>query len=172
MIHERDLWAQRSGKLWGRAGRCQSASTLLVVQCVHVGLDHQALALDGLGFGRGLLRIKLALVHVLASFAQRVERLGSPSDRDGLGAPREIDDLALLFLGLADLFAELGDGVVVEDHRDRLATALGRVAKAEIDVLRKPAGIVALAGDEGRVIGLLDTEALDPLGIPGEVKNL
>ena len=173
MLLERHTLAQAPRRFWQLAlWRCQRASALLIVERFHVWLDHQPLALLGPPLFLGLGRIESPLLEIRSRLAERSERLLRPGDWNWLWATGELEGLPLFLLGLGKSFLEAGHVVAVQGHGNRLPATLGRVEDAKLHVLREPPGIVVLAGDERRVVGLLDSKALHTLGVARKIENI
>lgn len=73
---------------------------------------------------------------------------------------------------LVELFSKAFQIPVVQRDGNRLTTALRLKAQTQIDIFGKPPGVLALLGDERRVIGLLDPKAAHALGVFRKVEDV
>ena len=142
------------------------------IQSVDVGLDDQPLALGGTPLGGRLLRVACSLRNIFTNLPQGFQGVDRPCNRHRLGTTRELESLALFLASLVELFSKAFQIPVIQCDGNRLTTALRLKAQTQIDIFGKPPSVLALLGDEGRVIGLLDPKAAHTLGVFRKIEDV
>ena len=92
--------------------------------------------------------------------------------RDWLWQPVHIDSVLAGRASLLGRLSEMLQRLLRRRHGHRLGVALGDVRDHRHYVFGEPAVIVLLLGDVGRVVRVLDTDALYPCGVRAQVMHL